>query len=63
MSQTTDIAPATHALILAHYERAVVNNGRFHAGNSADRLAVGNVFAQAAAPLAQQRFANTRHVS
>ena len=42
-------------------EIGVVDNGRFHAGNSADRFAVGNVFAQAAAPLAHQRFADTRH--
>jgi DNA primase len=39
-----------------------VHNGQFHANNSAERLAQGNVFAQAAAPLAHQRFSDIRRV-
>jgi DNA primase len=41
-------------------ELGVVHNGQFHAANSADRLARGNVFAEAAAPLAHQRFSDAR---
>jgi DNA primase len=41
-------------------EIASVRNGQFHASNSADRLALGNVFAQVAAPLADQRFSDIR---
>ncbi|MDQ6941770.1 MAG: hypothetical protein M3169_04545 [Candidatus Eremiobacteraeota bacterium] len=37
-----------------------VHNGQFHASNSAERLAQGNVFAEAAVPLARQRFSDVR---
>jgi len=37
-----------------------VRNGQFHASNSAERLAQGTIFAQSAAPLAQQRFSDVR---
>jgi DNA primase len=41
-------------------ELGVVHNGQFNAGNSGERLAQGNVFAEAAAPLAHQRFSGAR---
>ena len=41
-------------------ELGVVHNGQFNAGNSGERLAQGNVFAEAAAPLAHQRFSDAR---